>query len=310
MRQYSAGQRLNPWPDHHSRPLPWGQTPTLSEPGPRRISRFWCCRQRRREDFLWLCGNFILWKRGRLVASSSILSARHCQHRCLTPAVITGTGLHQECLYKIVTSGTIWKYAWKLPIKIFEHADSAIYNQILSKLCLRQTHWDCYPRQARKRHQMWLYKTACPTTSHMRSWKHYFTKPWPCRMGWASDYWRGWIHTHQMLQYDKTLRNHKRRWYSCIYETQSVCYDPVEGWWSYIGNATPHKTASVTSDLRLLHPPPHPYYNVTVHTLQESFQTQNRNKFHNAMLKGDTVFNWNMMLDKFSESHVHASTLL
>ena len=58
------------------------------------------------------------------------------------------------------------------------------------------------------------------------------------------------------LQYDKTLRNHKRCWHCYIYETQSVCYDPVEGWWSYIGNATPHKTASVTSDLRLLHPPP------------------------------------------------------
>ena len=82
---------IHSWPEARpmARPSLWtitlGSNSNTLRTGPRRISRFWCCRQRRREDFLWLCGNFIPWKRGRLVASSRILSARHCQHRCLTP---------------------------------------------------------------------------------------------------------------------------------------------------------------------------------------------------------------------------------
>ena len=161
---------------------------------------------------------------------------------------------------------------------------------------------------------MWLYKTACPTAGTIWGARN-TTLPSHGHVGWVTTGEDGSTRTkcYNPLQYAQTLRNHKRGWH-CLWNAKSsklcVTTQWKEGGITLEMQLTPHKTASVASDLRLLHPPPHPYYNVTVHTLQESIQTQNRNKFHNAMLKGDTVFNWNLMLDKFSESHVHASTLL
>ena len=183
MRQYTAGQRLDRWPSRP--PLPSGQTPTLWEVGAatylqiltlpsKKTGRLPVALRQLHSVERNPVGGILLLPPNPPPPPPNVSCLLDTVNIAVLHPVITGTGLHQECLNRIVVSGrykNLQQKASSMQILFCTIKFWVGYNSgrfVLS---------DCYPGQARKRHQMWLYKTACPTAFHMRNWKRYHTKP-------------------------------------------------------------------------------------------------------------------------------------